>query len=77
MIPAMRIVSGKVIGGKVVVEGEPLHEGSLVTVVAPEDDETFALSDDDEAALLASIAEADRGEVVPAATVLERLRRHG
>ena len=71
----MRIVSGKVIDGKVVVEGVPLDEGSTVTVLAREDDETFDVSDEDEAELLASIAQADRGDVVPAATVLERLRR--
>lgn len=77
MIPAMRIVSGKVVDGRVVVEGEPLDEGAVVTIVAPEDDETFELSATDEAALLESIAQADRGDVVPAATVLDRLRRHG
>lgn len=73
----MRIVFGKVIDGKVVVDGETLDEGTVVTVLAPEHDETFELSADDEAALLASIAEADRGEVVPATTALDRLRRHG
>jgi hypothetical protein len=72
----MRIVSGRVVDGKVVVEGDSLDEGTVVTVVAPEDDETFELSPDEEAALLVSIAQADRGEVVPAATVLDRLRRH-
>ena len=71
----MRIVSGKVIGGKVVVENESLDEGAVVTVLAPEHDETFELSAADETALLASIEEANRGEVVPAATVLRRLRR--
>jgi hypothetical protein len=71
----MRIVSGKVVDGKVVVEGESLDEGALVTVVAPEDEEAFELSAADEAALLASIAQAERGEVVPAATLLDRLRR--
>jgi hypothetical protein len=73
----MRILSGKVVGGKVVVEGAVLDEGAVVTVVAREDDETFELSAEDEAALLAAIEEADRGAVVPAATLLERLRRHG
>ena len=31
----MRITSGKVVAGKVVVEGEPLAEGATVTVLAP------------------------------------------
>lgn len=73
----MRIVSGRVIDGKVVVEGVALDEGTTVTVMAPEDDETFELGAEDEAALLASLAEAERGQVVPAQTVLDRLRRHG
>ena len=73
----MRVVSGRVIGGKVVVEGEALDEGAVVTVVAPEHDEAFDLSAEDEAALLASIAQAERGEVVSAETVLDRLRRRG
>lgn len=72
----MRIVSGKVVDGKVVVEGQPLDEGAVVTILAPEDDETFELSAEDEAALVASIAEADRGDALPAATVLDRLRPH-
>ena len=74
----MRIVSGRVVDGKVVIEGEALDEGTVVTVVAPEDGEAFELSPEDETELLASIEQADRGEVVPAATVLDRLqRRHG
>ncbi|MCE9635705.1 MAG: hypothetical protein K8T90_08375 [Planctomycetes bacterium] len=71
----MRIVSGRVVDGKVVVAGVPLVEGAVVTVVAPEGDETFELTAEDEATLLESIAQADRGDVVPAATVLDRLRR--
>ena len=74
--PDMSIVSGKVIDGKVVVEGVSLDEGSTVTVVArDDDDETFDVSDEEAAELLESIAQADRGDVVPAAKVLDRLRR--
>ena len=32
----MRIATGRVISGKVVVEGEPLTEGATVTVLAPD-----------------------------------------
>ena len=39
-------------------------EGEAVTVLAPEGDETFTLTSEDEAALLAAMAEGDRGEVV-------------
>lgn len=60
----MKIVSGKVIAGRIVVEGEPLEEGRTVTVLAPEQGETFVLDSQAEASLLAAIAEADRGETV-------------
>ena len=60
----MKIATGKVVSGKVVVEGIPFTEGSIVTVLAPEDGEAFDLSSDNEAALLAAIEEADRGDVI-------------
>jgi hypothetical protein len=68
----MRIATGKVIEGKVVVEGLPLEEGAVVTVLARESDETFRLSPEEEAELLLSIAEADRGETVSLEEVLEK-----
>ncbi len=73
----MKVVSGKVVGGKVVVDGVKLDEGATVTVVTREDDESFELGAADEAALLAAIDEADRGDVVDADDVVRRLRRHG
>ncbi|OGI42875.1 MAG: hypothetical protein A2150_02895 [Candidatus Muproteobacteria bacterium RBG_16_64_11] len=73
----MRVTTGKVVSGKVVVEGEPLDEGAIVTVLAPEDSETFELSPEAEAALLVAIGEADRGEVVGGDEVLRKLDRNG
>ena len=43
------------------------------TVLAPEDDETFTLGPEDEAKLLAAMAESDRGEVVSAEEFLRDL----
>ena len=60
----MRVATGKVIAGKIVVDGNPFAEGSTVTILAAEDDETFDLSANEEAALLAAIEEAERGELV-------------
>jgi len=71
----MKVATGKVVGGKVVVEGEPLAEGSVVTVVAREGDETFDVSSEDERALLEAIAQADRGHVVSWEELREQLRR--
>ena len=70
----MKVITGKVVAGKIVVEGEPLEEGSTVTVLAPEQDETFVLDLDAEAALLAALAEADRNEVIAAEELLSRLQ---
>lgn len=71
----MNVATGIVVGGKVVIEGEPLAEGSVVTVVLREDDDTFEVSPEDERALLEAIAQADRGQVVSWEELREQLRR--
>ncbi len=73
----MKVATGTVIDGKVVVEGEALEEGTKVTVVVREDDESFELTPAEEAELLASIAEIERGEYITGEELLERLRRFG
>ena len=40
----MKVATGKVIGGKVVVDDTVLVEGSTVTVLAREDDESFEVT---------------------------------
>ncbi len=69
----MRIATGKVVSGKVIIEGEPLEDGTTVTILARDSDETFELSPDDEAKLLASIAEAEQGETVSAISLVRDL----
>ena len=69
----MRVTSGKVVDGRIEVPGEDLTEGTIVTVLAPENEETFRLGPEEEAELLASIEEADRGETVPAEEVLRKI----
>ena len=71
----MKVATGRVVEGKVVLEGEPLAEGSVVTVVVREDDETFDVSPEEERALLDAIAQADRGQVVSWEVLREQLRR--
>ena len=68
----MRITRGKVVGGQIVVEGDPLSEGASVTILMA-DERTFRLSDDEEKLLLESIEEANRGELVDAEDVLKDL----
>jgi hypothetical protein len=70
----MKIATGKVVGGKVVVDGEALEEGALVTVLSRNGD-GFTLSPEEEAELLLSIAEADRGETISSEEVLAKLAR--
>jgi hypothetical protein len=73
----MRIASGRVVAGKILVEGEPLPDGSVVTVLARDADETFELDPIAEAELLESIAEADRGDTVSAEQALRTLKSLG
>ena len=71
----MRIVTGKVIDGRVVVEGEPLVEGATVTVLALDDDDEFELDAAAHADLVAALQEADRGEGVDGTALIEQLDR--
>lgn len=71
----MRVATGRVVEGKVVVEGEPWTEGAVVTVVARDDEDTFEVSADQERALLEAMAQADRGEVISWEALREQLRR--
>jgi len=45
----VKVITGTVIGGKIIVEGEPLTDGSKVTVIAREDEEAFELAPEQEA----------------------------
>ena len=72
---AMQLATGTVVDGKIVVVGEPLPEGAVVTILAREADETFEVPPELEAELLESIAQANRGETISAEKMLERLRR--
>ena len=70
----MVITSGRVVAGKIIVDGDPLPDGAVVTVLSREGDETFTLDTPAEAELLESMAEGDRGETVSAEEVLRELR---
>jgi len=72
-IHLMRVGSGKVIAGKVVIDGAPFEEGANVTVIAAADAETFELGPEDEAAIRAAIVEANHGDVVDGAELIAKL----
>jgi hypothetical protein len=73
----MKIATGKVVEGKVVVDGACLEDGASVTVLARDGENGFTLFPEEEAELLLSIAEADRGDTISAEDLLAKLaRRH-
>ncbi len=71
----MQLATGTVVDGKIVVEGEPFPEGAVVTILAREADEVFEVPPELEPELAESLAQAARGETIPAQEVLDRLRR--
>jgi hypothetical protein len=73
----MKIATGTVVDGKVVVDGETLAEGATVTVLLRDDEEAFDLTPEEEEELLESIAQIERGEFISGEQLLERLRRFG
>lgn len=70
----MQLATGIVVDGKIIVEGESLPEGTVVTILARESDETFEVPPELEAELLESISQAERGETISAEELLARLR---
>jgi hypothetical protein len=70
----MKLATGKVVGGKVVVEGGTLAEGTYVTVLAREADEPFEISLELAAELGIALAEEARGEAIPLNEALRQLR---
>ena len=71
----MLITTGKVNDGVIQIDTKDLPNGTTVTVLAHEGDETFELEAGQEAELLAAIAEADRGELISASELLQKIRR--
>ena len=73
----MQIASGTVVGGKVIVEGLSLPEGTVVTVLARGDEIAVRLPVQQESELLRALEEADREEGISADELFARLRRFG
>ena len=70
----MKILSAKVVDGRLDIPEGMLEEGSRVTVLVQEPAEMLQLSDDQKQELSAAIAEANRGEGVDGWQFLEELR---
>jgi hypothetical protein len=69
----MKIITGTVTDGQIVIEGRPFAEGERVTVLGHEENGTFRLSPAEKQQLRESIAQADRGEFVDAEQLLAEL----
>lgn len=66
----VKIATGTVTDGAIVVEGQPFAEGEKVTVLSYRDREAFRVSPEEKRMLLESMAQADRGELVDADDLL-------
>jgi hypothetical protein len=71
----MKLVTGKVVAGRIEIEGERLKEGSTVTVLAQEDDERFELTAEQEAELGRRIQSVESGQFVDGDELLSQLSR--
>jgi len=69
----MWIASGRVVGGRVELDGE-LPEGASVTVLATEGDESFEADAETEEILLRAIDQCNRGKTAPMTQLLGELR---
>ncbi|HKR65075.1 MAG TPA: hypothetical protein VJZ00_15180 [Thermoanaerobaculia bacterium] len=69
----MKIATGTVTRGTIVIEGEPFAEGEKVTVFSHEGGTPFRVSPEEKRLLLQSMAEADRGDVVDGDELLAEL----
>ena len=73
---AMQVATGTVVNGKNVLEGMPLAEGAVVAVITRGADENFTLTDAQENALLAAMAEIDRGAYLTLEDLFQSLPKH-
>jgi hypothetical protein len=71
----IRVASGRVVSGKVEIEDQPFEDGTTVIVIAADESETFELGPEDEAELLARIAELDRGDFVDGTEFIAKPRK--
>jgi len=71
----MKLLTAKVIDGQLDLPEGILEEGVTVTLLVPEEDEDFELTEEQQEELAQALAEADRGEGVDGWEFLAELRR--
>ena len=72
----MRIAHGRVVGGRVELDGE-LPEGATVAVLATDGDETFEVDAETKRVLLTAIEQCRNGQTTPMVDLLAEIRRRG
>ena len=72
----MRVTTGTVVSGKVILDDPSLTDGTDVIVVTREREDAVFLSPEELAELEAGIAEADRGDTISGDELFARLRRY-
>ena len=73
----MQVATGKVIDGRIVLEGTSLPEGAVVTVFAANVETTIRLSPTESAELESALNDADLEEGITAEELFERLQKYG
>ena len=71
----MKMLTAKVVDGKLDVPNGLLQEGTTVTVLVPEPPEPFELTPEQREVIEESIAQADRGEWVDGWVLLDEIRQ--
>jgi len=69
----MKLLSAKVVDGHLDLPEGTLEDGATVTILIPEDETRFRLTEDQKAELAQAVAEADRGELVDGWELLDDL----
>lgn len=72
----MKVLTARVIDGRLDVPEGCLEEGATVTLLVPEEEDEggFRLSDEERAFLAESIAQSERGEVMDGWQLLDELK---
>ncbi len=73
----MKIATGTVVKGTIIVDDQEFKEGTEVFILTREREDEVHLSPEELAELEAGIAEADRGEMIPGDDFFARLHRYG
>jgi hypothetical protein len=72
----MKVATGHIVDGKLMVDGKPLPDGAVITVIQPEEPpECLILSPEDEDELIDSMKQIREGKYVTGEDLIARLRR--